>query len=105
MKDLSPLFPSELRILNVLWEQGDLTAAQLATHFKASIGWNRNTTYTVIKKCVSKGFIQRTEPRFHCHALITRRQVQRHAVQTLAKTLYGGDFMMLSADAAEANGV
>ena len=66
------LFDSELKVMEVLWDRGDLTAKELAGILGEEIGWNVNTTYTVIKKCVAKGAIQRTEPRFHCHPLVTR---------------------------------
>ena len=44
------LFDSELKVMEVLWREGDLTAGQIAGILKEEIGWNRNTTYTVIKK-------------------------------------------------------
>ena len=48
------LFDSELKVMEVLWKEGDLPAGQIAKILKEEIGWNRNTTYTVIKKCVEK---------------------------------------------------
>ena len=51
------LFDSELKVMEILWKEGDLSAGQLAKVLKERIGWNRNTTYTVIKKCVEKGAI------------------------------------------------
>ena len=49
------LFDSEIKVMEVLWKEGDLTAKQLADILSEKIGWNKNTTYTVIKKCISKG--------------------------------------------------
>lgn len=43
------LFDSELKVMEVLWKEGDLPAGQIAKILKEEIGWNRNTTYTVIK--------------------------------------------------------
>ena len=48
------LFDSEIKVMEVLWKEGDLTAKQLADILSEKIGWNKNTTYTVIKKCISK---------------------------------------------------
>ena len=53
------LFDSEIKVMEVLWKEGDLTAKQLADILSEKIGWNKNTTYTVIKKCISKGAIER----------------------------------------------
>lgn len=51
------LFDSEIKVMEVLWKEGDLTAKQLADILSEKIGWNKNTTYTVIKKCISKGLL------------------------------------------------
>ena len=58
------LFDSELKVMETLWKHGDCTAGQMAKLLKEEIGWNRNTTYTVIKKCIEKGAIERCEPNF-----------------------------------------
>ena len=42
-----------------------------------------NTTYTVIKKCIAKGAIERREPNFLCHALIARDVVQAAETEEL----------------------
>ena len=70
------LFDSELKVMDVLWKEGDMTAKQISDILKETIGWNMNTTYTVIKKCIAKGAIERREPNFLCHALIARDVVQ-----------------------------
>ena len=44
------LFDSELKVMDVLWKEGDKTAKQISDILKEEIGWNMNTTYTVIKK-------------------------------------------------------
>ncbi|HBA68409.1 MAG TPA: BlaI family transcriptional regulator [Lachnospiraceae bacterium] len=84
------LFDSELKIMEVLWEEGDLPAGQIAKILKEEIGWNRNTTYTVIKKCVEKGAVKREEPNFMCSALTTREQVQNYETQELIGKMFGG---------------
>ena len=58
------LFDSERKVMEVLWREGDMTAGQLAKILKEETGWNRNTTYTVIKKCVAKGAIAAASPIF-----------------------------------------
>ena len=58
------LYDSELKVMEILWKEGELTAGQIAKILKEEIGWNRNTTYTVIKKCIEKGAVERIEPKF-----------------------------------------
>lgn len=43
------LFDSELKVMEVLWERGESKAGELVKILKEETGWNRNTTYTVIK--------------------------------------------------------
>ena len=84
------LFDSELKVMDVLWKEGDTTAKQISDILQAEIGWNMNTTYTVIKKCIAKGAIQRTEPNFLCHALIPKEVVQEAETDELIGKLYDG---------------
>lgn len=84
------LFDSELKIMEVLWREGDLTAKAISDILKAEIGWNMNTTYTVIKKCVAKGAVRRSEPNFMCHAVISKSEVQEAETDELIGKLYDG---------------
>jgi len=91
------LFDAELKVMEVLWDQGPLAAGQLAKILKDDIGWNRNTTYTVIKKLVDKGAVQRTDPQFICEALITREQVQEQETLGLIHKMFKGSTEMFFA--------
>lgn len=84
------LFDSELKVMNVLWREGDVTARHIADVLAEETGWNVNTTYTVIKKCIAKGAIERSEPRFMCHALTTREQVQQAEAGQLVDKMFDG---------------
>ena len=81
------LFDSELKVMDVLWKEGDMPAKQISDILKESTGWNMNTTYTVIKKCIAKGTIERREPNFLCHALIARDVVQAAETEELLHKL------------------
>ncbi len=89
------LFESELKVMEVLWEQGDLTAGQLSKELVHRTGWNRNTTYTIIKKLVKKGVLERIEPNFTCHPLISRSQVQQEEADSLVNRLFDGSAELL----------
>lgn len=84
------LFDSELKVLEVLWEKGPQTAARIAAELKETVGWSRNTTYTVIQKCIKKGAIRREEPKFLCIPLITRESVQSSETEELIGRMYAG---------------
>lgn len=84
------LFDSELKVMSVLWKEGDKTAKEISDLLKTEIGWNMNTTYTVIKKCIAKDAIERREPNFLCHALIQKESVQEAETDELIGKLYDG---------------
>lgn len=94
---LVKLFDSELKVMDVLWKEGDLTAKEISNILKEDIGWNMNTTYTVIKKCVAKGAIERREPHFLCHALVTKAMAQESETEELIDKLFDGSRDLLFA--------
>ncbi len=84
------LFDSELKVMEVLWDRGEASAKTIAQVLNQQVGWSKTTTYTVIKKCLDKGAIERSEPGFVCRALISREQAQAYATDELVDKMYGG---------------
>jgi len=84
------LFDSELKVMYVLWRNGDCTAKYISDVLKEEVGWNMNTTYTLIKRCIKKGAIERSEPNFMCHALIAKETVQEAETNELIDKIYDG---------------
>ena len=41
------LFDSELKVMGVLWREGDAPARHIAQVLAEEVGWNVNTTYTL----------------------------------------------------------
>jgi len=84
------LHDSELKVMDVLWREGDSTAKYISDVLKDEIGWNMNTTYTLIKRCINKGAIERREPNFMCRALIPKEQVQEQETNELINKVFDG---------------
>ena len=84
------LHDSELKVMDVLWRAGDLPARQIAAALEAEVGWNVNTTYTLIKRCIKKGAIERTDPGFQCRALLPKAAVQEAETDELVGKLFDG---------------
>lgn len=84
------LFDSELKVMDVLWKEGDMRAKDIADLLTKDVGWNKNTTYTLIKRCIKKGAIERSEPNFMCHALISKEEVQEAETNELINKIYDG---------------
>ena len=84
------LFDAELKVMGVLWREGEATAKHIAAVLGEEVGWNVNTTYTLLKRCISKGAIARTDPGFQCHALIPKEAVQAAETDALVGKLFDG---------------
>ncbi len=84
------LFDSERKVMEVLWREGGISAGQVVKILKEETGWNKNTTYTVIKKCVDKGAVKREEPGFICRPLISRQEVQDYETEELIDKMFDG---------------
>ena len=66
------LFESEQKVMEVLWEEGEITGKRVVEVLSERVGWNKNTTYTVIKKCIEKGAVQAVRAGISVQALIDR---------------------------------
>ena len=84
------LFDSELKVMDILWKEGIVPAKYVADRLTQELGWNKNTTYTLIKRCMKKGAIERTEPNFMCHALIAKEDIQETETNELINKIYDG---------------
>lgn len=84
------LFDSEAKVMEILWREGPLPAKEVSLIAADSIGWNKNTTYTVIKKLEAKGFIRRDEPGFVCTPLITEKDIRKNETSSLLTRFFGG---------------
>lgn len=84
------VFDSELKIMDIVWEKEPVSAKDISVIAAGKIGWNKNTTYTIIKKLIEKGFIRRDEPNFICTSLIKKEDVQVAETRSLIDRLYNG---------------
>ena len=84
------LYDSELKVMDILWQEGEVSARDIAARLSDLVGWSKTTTYTVVKKCLDKGAAARRDPGFLCRPLISREQAQAYATDELVDKLYGG---------------
>lgn len=84
------LHDSELAVLEVLWDNGDLPASQLYKILNEKIGWNKNTSYTIIKRSIEKGLITRTDPNYICKANISKEEAQKSGILELVHRFFNG---------------
>ena len=84
------LHEGELNVMELLWSNKALAARDIAKIIKEYIGWEKNTTYTVIKRLIDKGAIIREDPGFICRANIFKKKIQDTETKVLLNQLYNG---------------
>lgn len=84
------LYDSELKVMEIIWADSPISAKKISLIAAETIGWNKNTTYTVIKKLAAKGFIKREDPGFICIPLVSRSQIQKVEATSIVKKVFGG---------------
>lgn len=89
MKEIR-LHEGELNVMELLWSNKELAARDISKIIKEYIGWEKNTTYTVINRLIKKGAIIRQDPGFICKANIGKKQIQEIETQALLDKVYSG---------------
>ena len=84
------LFDSEIKVMEIVWQNEPISAKQISLIANTEIGWNKNTTYTIINKLLEKGYISRDEPGFICTSLIKKENVQKSEANELIRKLFNG---------------
>ena len=84
------LYDSEVKVMEIIWDKSPISAKEISLIAADTIGWNKNTTYTVIKKLEAKGFILRSDPGFICTPLVSQNQIQKAEAASLVKKIFGG---------------
>ena len=88
--DVIRLHEGELNVMELLWSNKALAAKDIAKIIKEYIGWEKNTTYTVIKRLIDKGAIEREDPGFICRAIISKSTIQEIETKALLDKIYNG---------------
>ena len=88
--DVIRLHEGELNVMELLWSNKALAAKDIAKIIKEYIGWEKNKTYTVIKRLIDKGAIEREDPGFICRAIISKSTIQEIETKALLDKIYNG---------------
>ena len=84
------IFDSELRAMEIVWENEPISAKEVSILANSEIGWNKNTTYTVLTKLEAKGFIKREDPGFMCTSLVSKKHICKSETKILVDKLFNG---------------
>jgi len=85
----------EAELMQVLWERGPSTVAEVQKHLKATLAYT--TVLTMLQKLEKKGYVShREEGRAHRYETSIRREAaQRSALRDLASKLFNGSTTLL----------
>ncbi len=84
------LHEGELNVMEMIWSNEEVPAKDIAKIVKEYVGWEKNTTYTVISRLIDKGAVARIDPGFICKSKISKSQVQNIEVKFLLDKLFQG---------------
>jgi predicted transcriptional regulator len=89
---LPSLSEAQTEIMNVVWEQGETTLAQVCASLASRRDLARNTVQTQLTRLVEKGWLlHRSEGRaFYYRAAVPREAAQSRVVQRMVDAVFGG---------------
>ena len=99
------LHEGELNVMELLWSNKMLAAKDIAKIIKEYVGWEKNTTYTVIKRLIDKGAIERQEPGFMCRAIVSKQTVQNTEIQSMLEKFFNGSFSAMFSEYLRTHGL
>ena len=82
------LYESEYRLLDLIWREEPLKSTELVKLAFKELEWKKSTSYTVLKKLETKGFVQNEKA--VVTSLVVREQVQRYESEALLTRSFGG---------------
>ncbi len=102
-----PISNAEFEIMDVLWTDSPLAAADVAERVVNKTDWSSKTVKTLLARLVDKGALafRRKGRRYLYRPLITRAEYAKGETETLANKLFGGRAAPLIAHLADARGL
>ena len=92
---MEKLFEGEYRLMQVLWDCGSVHSTQLVGLCREQLGWNKSTTYTVLRKLKQKGAVRHEDTLVT--PLLTREEYRDWSTQELIERVYQGSALDLVA--------
>jgi predicted transcriptional regulator len=90
-QQLPELSPLELEVMNVIWELGECTSADVITEFTKKRRLANTTIRTVLSNIRKKGYLEvvpSVEPRIRFRPRVTKRTVTRRTVKQLLQNMF-----------------
>ena len=78
---MEKLFEGEYKLMEVLWTSGPVNSTRLVALCQEQLGWNKSTTYTVLRKLKGKGAVR------HEDTLVTPILTREEAIRAQGEDL------------------
>ena len=88
---------AEWDVMQYIWDQGDVTAADVIAALTEATGWNHRTIRTLLARLVEKQILvyEVDGNRYLYRAAVTRRQCVRKEGRSFVEKVFGGDVAAL----------
>ena len=98
---------SELEVMKLLWQAGDaLPVTEIRETLQRTRGWEATTVKTLVSRLVSKGALRQERRNvFYYSPLITEREYNAWATDSLVRRLYNGSARELVAALVRSEGL
>ena len=98
---------SELEVMKLLWQAGDaLPVTEIRETLQRTRGWEATTVKTLVSRLVSKGALRQERRNvFYYSPLITEREYNAWATDSLIRRLYNGSARDLVAALVRSEGL
>jgi len=100
-----PLTPLELEIMNILWDDGPATVAEVQPKLKGDLAYT--TVMTMLNVLLRKRKVKRVQEgrAFRYRPIVTRQRATGSAVEDLVKRMFGGSTEALLMTLVETRGI
>ncbi|MEO8028844.1 MAG: BlaI/MecI/CopY family transcriptional regulator [Bryobacteraceae bacterium] len=91
-KKSTNLTEAEHRLMEVIWEKGSATVAEVAQALPSELGLAYNTVLTTLRILEDKGYLRHTKPEegraFVYHAAVARNEASRNELRNLISRFF-----------------
>jgi BlaI family penicillinase repressor len=100
-----PLTPLELEIMNVLWDAGPSTVAEVQPRLQGELAYT--TVMTMLNVLLRKGKVQRLQEgrAYRYSPVVSRQRATGSAVEDLVRRMFGGSTEALLMTLVESRGI
>ena len=82
------LHESEYKLISIVWDNEPIKSKELTIVSEEKLGWKRTTTYTVLKKLITKNFLKNENT--VVTSLIKKKDVQKYECEEIINNRFNG---------------